>query len=336
MERNLQSKTRRLLVGAAVAVVGLTLAACSGTGDSTKSGGSTSSAGAPINVTMVTHGAASNPFFNPIKNGADAAAKALNVNFDYQSPQDGSEVEEARLIKAAIAKKPDALIVTIPNPDAESSAIKAAVDAGIPVFAFNAGVDVYQKLGVINFVGQSEKLAGQEAGKQMAKAGVKKLLCVIQQQGITDLYTRCNGAKETMGDAGGEVVQLAVDGNDPTSSQRQIAAALTADPSVDGILTLGTIGFDPAYKALGELKKYGDVKIGTFDLSSSALDAVKAGNALFVVDQQQYLQGYMPVQFAAQYVRYGLAPIGQILTGPAFVTKDNVDQVAKLVKDGIR
>jgi len=284
---------------------------------------------------MVTHGAASNPFFSPIENGAKQAAKDFNMDFSYEAPQDGSPTEEAQLIKAAIAKKPDGLIVTDPNEKAIDPAIQQAVKAGIPVVIFNAGEDVYQELGAIGFVGQSEELAGQQAGQKMADAGVTHLLCVIQQP-LNVLYTRCNAAKASMEKAGGQSTQLVVDGNDPTSSQRQIAAALSQDSSIDGILTLGEIGFQPAMAAIKQQSAEGKVKIGTFDMSDDDLAGVKDGSVLFVVDQQQYLQGYEPMAMIAQYARYKLAPLNPYVTGPSFVTKDNVESVEALIKQGIR
>jgi simple sugar transport system substrate-binding protein len=225
--------------------------------------------------------------------------------------------------------------VTDPNEKAIDPAIQQAVKAGIPVVIFNAGEDVYQKLGAIGFVGQSEELAGQQAGQKMVEGGVTHLLCVIQQP-LNVLYTRCNAAKASMEKAGGQSTQLVVDGNDPTSSQRQIAAALSQDSSIDGILTLGEIGFQPAMAAIKQQNAQGKVKIGTFDMSDDDLAGVKDGSVLFVVDQQQYLQGYEPVAMIAQYARYRLAPLNPYVTGPSFVTKDNVESVEALIKQGIR
>jgi simple sugar transport system substrate-binding protein len=305
------------------------------TGSTTGSSSGNSSYSKQLSIVMITHGAASNPFWAPIENGAEQAAKDLDVKFSYEAPQDGSAVEETQMIQAAIAKKPDAIIVTDPVPQAEDPTIQKAIKDGIPVVIFNAGLSEYQKFGAVAYVGQDETLAGQEAGTHMAQAGVKHLLCVIQQP-VTTLYQRCNGAETTMKAAGGSVKQLVVDGNDPSNAQQQIAAALTQDKSLDGVLTLGEIGFQPAMAALKSAGASGRVKIGTFDMSTDDLADVQNGSVLFVVDQQEYLQGYYPVMAAAQYVRYKLRPLTPLVTGPDFVTKDNVADVQNLIKQGIR
>jgi simple sugar transport system substrate-binding protein len=310
-------------------------AAGSSAGSGSNSGSSSSSYGKQLSIIMITHGAASNPFWAPIENGAQQAAKDLNVKFSYEAPQDGSAVEQSQLIQAAIAKKPDAIIVTDPAPQAEDGNIQKAIKAGIPVVIFNAGLSEYTKFGAVAYVGQDESLAGQQAGTHMAQAGVKHLLCVIQQP-VTTLYDRCNGAQTTMKAAGGSVKQLVVDGNNPSGAQQQIAAALSQDKSLDGVLTLGEIGFQPAAAALKTAGAAGRVKIGTFDMSTDDLAGLKNGSVLFVVDQQEYLQGYYPVLTAAQYVRYQLRPLTPLVTGPDFITKGNVADVQDLIKQGIR
>jgi simple sugar transport system substrate-binding protein len=309
----------------------------SGSGSSAGSGSSSSSSSysKQLSIIMITHGAASNPFWAPIENGAEQAAKDLDVKFSYEAPQDGSAVEQTQLIQAAIAKKPDAIIVTDPAPTAEDPTIQKAIKAGIPVVIFNAGLSEYTKFGAVAYVGQDETLAGQQAGTHMAQAGVKHLLCVIQQP-VTTLYDRCNGAQVTMKAAGGSVKQLVVDGNNPSAAQQQIAAALTQDKTLDGVLTLGEIGFQPAMAGIKTAGAASRVKIGTFDMSTDDLAGLTNGSVLFVVDQQEYLQGYYPVLTAAQYVRYKLRPLTPLVTGPDFITKDNVADVQGLIKQGIR
>jgi simple sugar transport system substrate-binding protein len=79
------------------------------------------------------------------------------------------------------------------------------------------------------------------------------------------------------------------------------------------------------------------VTFATFDLSPSVLEAVRDGNMLFATDQQQYLQGYLPVVLLTNYIQYGVAPVNtEIPTGPAFITKDNAEQVINLAEEGVR
>jgi simple sugar transport system substrate-binding protein len=116
-----------------------------------------------------------------------------------------------------------------------------------------------------------------------------------------------------------------------------VQAAL-AKGGIDGILTLGPTGATPTLQALKATNQIGKIKLGTFDLSPDVLQALAAGQMEFAIDQQQYLQGYLPIQFLVLYKKFGLIPGGgqPILTGPGFVTKDNAQQVIALSKQGIR
>ncbi len=79
-------------------------------------------------------------------------------------------------------------------------------------------------------------------------------------------------------------------------------------------------------------------KLATFDLSGDVVKAIEDGKILFAVDQQQYLQGYLPVVFLALYNRNANTVGGgqPVLTGPGFVTKDNAAKVQALAEAGTR
>jgi simple sugar transport system substrate-binding protein len=106
---------------------------------------------------------------------------------------------------------------------------------------------------------------------------------------------------------------------------------------VDGIMTLGPLGSKAALAALKQGGSLGKVKLGTFDLTPDVLTGIRDGELEFAIDQQQYLQGYLPVVVLAQYKQYGVLPAGGVLpTGPGFVTKENAARVIELSKQGIR
>ncbi len=88
--------------------------------------------------------------------------------------------------------------------------------------------------------------------------------------------------------------------------------------------------------AVEEVGKAGKIHVGTFDMSANFLKAVAEGKAAFCIDQQQYLQGYLPVVFLANYKKYGLMPGGNVASGPNLVTKDKAAQVVELSAKGIR
>ena len=294
------------------------------------------SARANISIEVVTHGQASDPFWSVFKNGVDAAAKDMGVKVNYTAPDTFDMVKMAQLIDAAVAKNPSGLVISLPDATALGASVKKAVAAGIPVISANSGSDTYKELGILVHVGQTEFEAGVGGGERMAAAGVKNTLCVNQEVGNAALDLRCKGFAEGLGSIKSKV--LAVDLKDPTGAQQAISAALQADSTIDGILTLGPTGAAPALKALTDGNLLGKIKLATFDLSPDVLTAIKDGNMLFAIDQQQYLQGYLPVVFLTNFKLYGLMPGGGgvILTGPGFVTKDTAAQVIDLSAKGIR
>jgi simple sugar transport system substrate-binding protein len=317
---------RRLFAVVAAALVAATLIP-----------GVSSAQQAPFRFVVVSHGQASDPFWSVVKNGVDQAAKDMGVSVEYQAPGRFDMVAMSQLIDAAVASKPDGLVVSIPDANALGPAIKRAVDAGIPVISMNSGSDVAQSLGILTHVGQTEFEAGQGGGTQMAVAGVTHALCVNQEVGNTALDLRCNGFKDTMTRAGGTVDVLTVDLANPTDSQQRIQAAVTADPSVDGIFTLGPTGAEPALAALTAMGKLGQIKLATFDLSPAVLQAISQGGMLFAIDQQQYEQGYLPIVLLKLY-KSNLNTIANpvLMTGPGFVTRDNALRVIDLSKAGTR
>jgi simple sugar transport system substrate-binding protein len=236
-----------------------------------------------------------------------------------------------------VASRPDGLVVSIPDPDALGDSIRAAVAAGIPVISMNSGSDVAKELGVLNHVGQTEYEAGYGGGERMAAAGAKKAICVNQEVGNVALDLRCQGFTDAMAAAGASVSVLAVELADPVDAQQRITAALQGDPEVDSILTLGPTGAAPAIAALEAMGKMGEIKLATFDLSPEVLAAIRDGKMLFAIDQQQYLQGYVPIVLLTLY-KENLNTLANpvIMTGPGFVTQENAAQVIDLAAAGTR
>lgn len=322
---------------AAIAAAGaLVLAACSGPqgGQSSNAGGGTAptpgGSSGSLRVAVVTHGSAGDAFWNVVKNGAEAAGKQLGAQVDYKS--DGDPGAQAKLIDNAVAQKVDGLVVSMANPDALRTSIENAVKAGIPVVTINSGESQSAAFGAITHVGQSETIAGEGAGKRLKDAGKTKMLCVIHEAGNIGQNQRCDGAKSTFGN----VTTLQVDINNPTDAQSRIKGAVQADPSVDAVLALNS---QVAAGAVTAIKGAGSkAQVATFDLNTDVVNAIKAGDILFAVDQQQYEQGYLPIVFLKLYKENANTVGGgrPVLTGPGFVDKSNVDTVAPFTEKGTR
>lgn len=268
---------------------------------------------------MVTHGAAADPFWAAIKDGAELAAADAGVEVDYRAPETFDLAAMAALVSAAVLEKPAGLIVSIPNGDSLAAPIRAAVDAKIPVITINSGFDVSQSLGALFHVGQSEYEAGRVAGEKMRDLGGRKALCLNHELGNVALDLRCKGFID--GFAGSVEVQP-IDA-DPAKVGEEIKAMLENDQEIDVILALSaSIAGEPAVAAVKALGPGRIVRVASFDTTDALLRAIAENAASFAIDQQPFLQGYLPVQYLALLNRRNVAPVSNVSTGPKLVTAD--------------
>jgi simple sugar transport system substrate-binding protein len=332
----------RLLV-AVLAAAALIAAACGGGGNdntTSSSSGTSTGGGSQVNQTqgsgltiaMVTH-SDEGSFWSVVKKGAQQAAQDEGVKLVW-SPSNNDPQKEAQLIDAAVSQKVDGLAVSVPNASAIRGALSKAKAAGIPIITLNSGAEDFKDLGAITHVGQTEKIAGVAAGQKLKAAGVKKVLCVIHEQSNIGLQQRCDGVKQGFG---GAVTNLQVKGTaDISTTQTEVRSKLQADKSFDGVIALNP---DIAAAVKSAIKgASSNAKLATFDLSPAVLKDISAGNVLFAVDQQQYLQGYLPIVFLKLF-RQNANTVGggqPVLTGPGFVEKSNVSTVEKLAEAGTR
>jgi simple sugar transport system substrate-binding protein len=329
------------LVGLLVVVLalGALAAAGCGGGDDQKAGkdsGGTQAVnltqGSDLTFAMVTH-SDEGSFWSVVKKGAEQAAKDEGVKLIW-SPSNNDPQKEAQLIDAAVSQKVDGLAVSVPNADAIKDSLAKAKDAGIPIITLNSGADQSQALGAITHVGQDEKIAGEAAGARFKSDGAKKVLCIIHEQNNIGLQQRCDGVKQGFG---GDVTNLQVKGTaDVATTQTEIKSKLQADKSYDAVIALNP---DIAAASATAIKgASSDARLATFDLNPEVIKRIKAGDIEFAVDQQQYLQGYLPIVFLKLFkTNANTVGGGQaVLTGPGFVDKANVATVEKLANAGTR
>jgi simple sugar transport system substrate-binding protein len=330
---------RRVLhyVLAAMLVLGLAtfVAACGDDdddGSSNKKDDVSLTQGRDLTIAVITHGEG-DTFWSVAKKGAEQAGKDMGVTVKYSESANDPQ-KHAQLIDSAVTEKVDGIATSVPNTDALRDPLKKAADAGIPIITLNSGQSDSASLGAITHVGQDEGVAGEAAGKRLAESASGKLLCVVHEQGNSGLEERCAGAKKGFG---GEVENVQVKGvSDIATSTTELQSKLQSDKDVTAVLTLNP---DIAVAARDAVQgANSDAKLATFDLSGDVVKAIKAGESEFAVDQQQYLQGYLPVVFLtlfntnANTVGGGLP----VLTGPGFVDKSNADTVEQLATEGTR
>jgi simple sugar transport system substrate-binding protein len=289
---------------------------------------------ADIDIAVVAHGGANNPFWVVVYNAVNAACEDFGVTCTYDAPDTFDLPLMAQMIDAAVARNPDALIVSLPDVATLGEPIGKAIELGIPVFSINSGSDIFKETGILRHVGQTEYEAGLGAGARFAELGGTKGVCVSHEQGNLALDERCRGFTDGFG---GPVEMIASTTSDASELYSLIDSYLTNNPDVDTVLSVGPQPGEPAVQVLEDRGVAGTTLLGSFDLTPLMLEAVGRGTVNFLIDQQQYLQGYLGVQTAVSYVQYGLLPGNEIiLTGPGFVDASNAAQVIELSAKGIR
>ena len=355
---------RRLIIGAPVLAAALALAACSGGGSSssasTSAGGQASASGQASSAStgsgqgaggnvkiFVVGGKSDDPFWSQVKSGAQAAGAAFaaeGASVTWLGPQNYNNLgpDAAQLLRTALSESPSAVVGPDWVPAAEDPAFKAVAAAHVPLIIYNAGgAPAATQDGALAYIGTDDYQAGVGGGKAFGSAGAKHVLCVNTLPGQSESEARCSGIKNGLASsAGGKVTELELSASNfgnPTAVAQGIKAALLKDSSIDGVITIDVADADSAYAALQQASLTGKVKLGTFDVDSTQLQRIKAGQQLFAVDQQGYLQGYYAVTELFTYVKWGmLLPSSNILTGPLVINSSNVSLAIAGAAAGVR
>jgi simple sugar transport system substrate-binding protein len=309
-------KTLRVL--AAMLALSAVVAGCSSQGGAQRQGDT----GQKFTIAMVTHEQAGDSFWDKIRSGAQDAATLHGIDLKYSNNENGPD--QATLVQNAIDSKVNGLAVTLSNVSAVVPVAKKAAGAGIPVVAFNQGIDQYKDAGAKMYFGSDEDLAGQTIGQRIAQEDPNgKTLCVIQQQGSVALEARCAGVKKTFP----ATENLQVNGADLPSVQQTISAKLSQDPSITHVVTLAAPVAMAALQSSGDIG--GKIKLITFDLNQDAAKAIQDKKIEFSIDQQPYVQGYMAVESLWLNLTNGNDIGGgkPVLTGPSAVDSSNISQI---------
>jgi simple sugar transport system substrate-binding protein len=289
---------------------------------------------ATIKVAVVTHGD-TGQFWSVFKKGVDQAKKDLKGRgvSVTQVYADNNVPKQVAGINAAIAAGAKVIATSVPDASALRDPLKKAASKGIEIITVNSGLGAFDSLSTyMVHIGQTETIAGQGAGKQFKKVGAKKVLVVIHEASNSGLQQRATGVKSVLGASKVRVITIPDAKKDIPGTKAKVKAAFNADKSLDSFL-----GLDPDVTIPCIPSCPSGTKIGTFDVGGS-IKEIQQGKMLFAIDQQQYLQGYLPVVFGVLYVT-NLNTVGNgapVLTGPGIINKANAARVAALAAKGTR
>lgn len=273
-----------------------------------------------LHLVVIAHGVPGDPFWAALINGMNDAAKDLKVRVDFRSSLEGDVTKIAKLIESAVAQRVDGIITTVIDKDAFKNVLKKAKDLNIPFMTYNSGPEWGAEAGALTYVGSNEYQGGFEIGKAAKAAGAKSFVCVNNEITNTVLEQRCQGVADALG-----VKNNMLDVRpDPTDIKNKVTPYVG---KVDAIVTIGPVAAAPVIQLLRERRTKDKPWFATFDLSQDITKAIKDGIITLAIDQQQYLQGYLPVLLMTKYLQYGVLPSGNTYTGPMIVDKNTVDLV---------
>jgi ABC-type sugar transport system substrate-binding protein len=282
----------------------------------------------PLRITFVTHDLGAG-IFAPVRLGMEDACAKIQADCEFLGPATYDPAQQVALIEAAIAKKPDAIVTTRPDPSAYNDAIKKAQEAGILVITFNTNDPIADKKVPLAFVGQNFTNYGVEWARAVMKA-----LPNGGTMAITDccfghyaLEERNRSFKEALAKEGGDKYKV-LDVINTTADESKVFAAVEAyyqaHPDIKAIW-----GVDYYSHVIAQFIKKNDLQgkllTGGSDMGPGNIDGLKNHYVAFGLGQNPFMQGFYPVMMVYQNKKYGIRPV-TIDTGTDVVTPENFSE----------
>ncbi|KAL3924129.1 MAG: hypothetical protein SGILL_001238 [Bacillariaceae sp.] len=278
-----------------------------------------------IRVGGVLHGVTSDEFWDPVFAASEQAANDMNVQLDLErftasESDEALHQEMSTRIKTLCDSMVDGLFVSIPS-STVVDAVEYCLNLNIPVIGVNSGVEFADKLGLMHYVGQLEVAGGYQAGKQSIAEGITQGWCANHEPDNVVVHERCEGMEMAFNEVA-EVEymgQIELPHDDDKEYVSIVEAAIGVTGSWDG-LGLLLAGQPNAEAGAALFDDHPEVAMGIFDVSENIFASLNQGKFIFAIDQQPYLQGYLPVPLLVYnaYAKQHLAN-EYIQTGPALV-----------------
>jgi ribose transport system substrate-binding protein len=324
MQRRARRTRRRTAAGlaAGLAIASLALAAC---GDDDESGGGTASSGDGgdnYKMTLVA-GVKGDEFYITMNCGAQAEAKKLGVDLDFQGPDQFDATLQTPVLNGVIASKPDAILIAPTDTKAMYAPIKQAADAGIKIVLVDTTLE--QADMAVSQIASDNEGGGRDAAKALAEqiGGSGKVFVNNVKPGISTTDARAKGFEEEAKSLGLDYVGLDYNQDQPDKAAALVKAQLAKNPDLKGIFATNLFGAEGSAAGLREAGKKDTVKIVGFDAGPKQVADLKEGLLQALVAQQ-------PADIGAQGVQQAVAALkGEptketIATGSTILTKENL------------
>jgi simple sugar transport system substrate-binding protein len=325
---------RTALTGVAAGSVSAILAAC---GSSASSGGTSSEVfgSHPAYKFVFVNHVTTNPFFTPTQYGIQDATKLLGCTYQWTGSENSDVNQMVNAMNTAVTAGASGIAVSLIDVHAFNKPVEEALAKGIPVVAYNADAVGNKRL---SYSGQDLKLAGEKMGERIAAAvGEGEVALFIATPGSANLQPRIEGAEKAIKASGKPITTHSVaTGAAVAGEQSTIEAYYQSHKGLKGMYAVDGGSTESLAKVMQKLGLAGKVKAGGFDLTEQTIKLLKEGQIEFTIDQQPYLQGFLPtLQMFLYKVSNTQTGLFEANTGLKFVTKETVEPyVAKSRYEG--
>lgn len=317
---------RQLLKGMGLGgVAAAALAACGGSSSNNNSGGGTGNfPSTPKWKWVFVNHVTTNPFFQATQYGIQDACAITGTTFQWTGSETSDVSQMVSAMNAGISANADGIAVALIDPKAFNGPTNTALSKNIPVVSYNADTTGNNRLA---YIGQDLFLSGQEMGKRivsLVKSG--NIAIFIATPGSLNIQPRYDGAVSAIKSSGAPItVKEIATGADPNPEQARIDSFWQGNKSVKGMFAVDAGSTQGVANVMKKYSLSGKVHSGGFDLLTPTLQGIKAGNLDFTIDQNAYMQGFLPVIYLYMYKLSGtlLGP-PETNTGLTFVTNKNV------------
>jgi simple sugar transport system substrate-binding protein len=326
-----QITRRTALTGGAAGIAAMVLEACGGSNKSTSSASASGGGGAASGIfgssqsykfTFVNH-VTTNPFFTPTQNGAADACKMLGCSYQWTGSQNSNVGEMVSAFNSAVSGGVDGIAIALVSLTAFNPPVQKALSGGIPVVAYNADAAGNARLA---YIGQDLKVSGEEMGKRIAQlvpSGDVGLF--IATPGSLNIQPRIDGALLTLKSHPSITPHVQATGAALTQELSTVDSYVAAHPTFKGFFAVDGGSTQSIGQAIQKHGLKGKVAGGGYDLTPVTQQTLAAGYLDFTIDQQPYLQGFLPVLQLYMYkVSQTLTGIADVNTGLKFLDAKSV------------
>jgi simple sugar transport system substrate-binding protein len=340
---------RRLLEGAglfsATAAASALIAACTSSSSSSATSSASSSASSTAAAVagnfpatpawqfwFVNH-VTTNLFFVPTQNGLADASKLLGIPTPkWGGSTTSSATQMVSYLDSAIATKANGIATTVIDATSFTTPVMNAMNAGIPVISYNADGVVSHGVATIGtnrlcYVGQALYNSGVAMGNRIASLITTpgEVVIFIATPGSGNIQPRFDGAASVLTPKGFTVKSIATGALTSQEEAAEKAFLTGAKSTLKGAFAVDAGSTQFLGPSLASVGLAGKIPAGGFDLTPGTLNAINAGQVNFTIDQNPYLQGFLPVLYMYLFnLTGGLVAPPNTDTGLTFVTKSNV------------